>query len=274
MSPLAVVVIGLVIFPNLYAYYASMFDLKITGSQGNFLGLGNYLKFITDYSFLMSIFYSIKFSLCATFIEVVAGIALAVLFNRNFTAKKMITSMAMLPMMIAPVLYGLIFRLILNEYVGVIPYYLSKLGIVTNPLDPKIVNVTIVLIDVLQWTPFVFIIIYAGLTTISNELYEAAHVDGANAVTCFYRITFPMLIPSIAITVFLRGIDAFKVYDTIYVLTNGGPGSLTTSVSLFIYKKAFIEGSLGAASAASILLTVLLAIPLSFTMKYVIRGNK
>jgi multiple sugar transport system permease protein len=158
----------------------------------------------------------------------------------------------------------------LNDFVGIVAYYLKQIGIHVSPFEPKIVNLTLIVIDAMQWTPFIFIIVYAGLTTIPEDLYEVSKMEGASMLQTFSYITLPLLVPTLATAAFLRGIDAFKVYDMIYVLTNGGPGELTTSVSLYIYKKAFLDGDLGGASAASLLLTVVLAIPLTLAMKYVL----
>ncbi|MCZ8511557.1 sugar ABC transporter permease [Paenibacillus filicis] len=269
--PLVLVVVALVAFPTLYAYYVSFHESLLSGGTGAFNGISNYIHILTNKSFYGSIGYSAMFALLATVIELVVGTALAILMNREFKGKGMATSLILLPMMVAPSLFALIFRLTLNEFVGIIPYYLSKLGITTNPFDPSVVNITLLTIDALQWVPFVFIIVYAGLTIIPDEIYEASRVDGANAIQNFISITLPMLVPTIAIAAFLRGIDAFKVYDMIYMLTNGGPGESTTSVSLFIYKKAFLDGNIGEATAASILLTFVLAPPLSLATKYVLK---
>lgn len=274
IAPLAAVVLAFVAFPTAYSYYVSLFGVRLSSDQRSFAGLSNYVNIITDESFRHSVVYSARFALLATMAELVAGIALAVLLNRKFKGKGLVTSLILLPMMVAPSLFALIFRLMLNDFVGIVPYYLSRLGISANPFDPKWVNATLIAIDALQWTPFVFIIAYAGLTTIPDDLYEAAKLDGANQRQTFLRITLPLLVPTITTIAFLRGIDAFKVYDMIYVLTNGGPGELTTSVSLFIYKKAFLDGNLGEATAASILLMFVLALPLSLTIKYVLKAGE
>ncbi|RNB92036.1 sugar ABC transporter permease [Brevibacillus fluminis] len=274
LAPLAAVVLALVAFPTLYAYSVSLLDARLSSDAAPFIGLHNYASALTNPSFYGSIAYSAKFALLATVAELIAGIALAVLFNRTFRGKGIATSLMLLPLMVAPSLFALIFRLMLNEFVGLIPFYFSRLGIPLNPFDPTWVNATLVIIDALQWVPFVFIIVYAGLTTIPEELYEAARVDGATAWQTFATITLPLLVPTIATAAFLRGIDAFKIYDMIYVLTNGGPGELTTSVSLFIYKKAFLEGNIGEASAASILLTFVLAPVLGLAMKYVVKSGR
>lgn len=271
IAPLAVVVLALVAFPTTYSYFISLYRVRLTSDQKEFVGLDNYVNTLTNGSFLDSIWYSSKFALFATLIELIIGITLAVLLSRKQKGKGFAISLILLPMMIAPSLFALIFRLLLNDFVGVIPYYLKQAGIPVNPFDPKWVHFTLLAIDALQWIPFVFIIAYAALTTIPVELYEAAKVDGAGSFQTFYKIILPLLVPTIVTILFLRGIDAFKVYDMIYVLTNGGPGELTTSVSLFIYKKAFLDGDLSEAAAASILLTFVLALPLYLTTKFVLR---
>lgn len=273
LAPLAVAVLALVAFPALYSIFVSTQDARISGGTSSFIGVDNYKQLLTDSGYRESIFYSFKYALGATTVELIAGIGLAVLFNRKFKFKGFATSLMLLPMMVAPILFALIFRLILNEFVGIVPYYLSQLGFVANPFDPKWVNITLIAVDALQWIPFIFIIIYAGLATIPDDIYEASRVDGATPIQNFTFITLPLLVPSIAIAAFLRGVDAFKVYDQIYVLTNGGPGNLTTSVSVFIYKVAFLKGNIGEAAAASILLMFVLALPLLLTIKYVVKGG-
>lgn len=273
LAPLAVAVLALVAFPALYSIFVSTQDARISGGTSSFIGVDNYKQLLTDSAYRESIFYSFKYALGATTVELIAGIGLAVLFNRKFKFKGFATSLMLLPMMVAPILFALIFRLILNEFVGIVPYYLSQLGFVANPFDPKWVNITLIAVDALQWIPFIFIIIYAGLATIPDDIYEASRVDGATPIQNFTFITLPLLVPSIAIAAFLRGVDAFKVYDQIYVLTNGGPGNLTTSVSVFIYKVAFLKGNIGEAAAASILLMFVLALPLLLTIKYVVKGG-
>lgn len=271
IAPLAVVVLALVAFPTAYSYFISLHRFRLASDQREFIGLDNYLNTVTSGSFLDSVWYSSKFALFATLIELVIGIALAVLLSQWQKGKGIAISLILMPMMIAPSLFALIFRLLLNDFVGVIPYYFAELGISINPFDPEWVHMTLLAIDALQWIPFVFIISYAALTTIPMELYESAKVDGAGSLQTFTRITLPLLVPTMITIAFLRGIDAFKVYDMIYVLTNGGPGELTTSVSLFIYKKAFLDGDLGEAAAASILLTFILALPLYLTTKFILR---
>jgi multiple sugar transport system permease protein len=137
---------------------------------------------------------------------------------------------------------------------------------------PPYVVGTLIVIEVFQWTPFAFLIFFTALSTIPSELIEAAQIDGASSWQVFWAITFPLLIPAIAITGFIRFVDSFRVFDHIYVLTGGGPGTLTTSISIYIYRKFFQQAELGMAIAASMLLLILSLIPLLISMRFILRG--
>jgi len=128
-------------------------------------------------------------------------------------------------------------------------------------------------LDVLQWTPFMFLILYSGLQSISQELYEAARVDGASYWQIVRRVTLPMLAPIILIAIFLRGIDAFRTFDVIYVLTGGGPGDLTTSLSVYIYKMGFVNGNTSQSAATSIIISLILLPFLPFLIRRILRQS-
>ena len=153
------------------------------------------------------------------------------------------------------------YRLILNENIGVIPGFLQKFGLDISIFDQLYVFITLVILDAIQYTSFTFLLVYAALQNIPQEIYESASIDGATYRQIVWRITVPILRPALAIIAMLRLIDSFRTFDTIYILTGGGPGTTTQTIGIYIYKTAFITGDFGLASAASITL-VLLLVPL------------
>jgi multiple sugar transport system permease protein len=176
--------------------------------------------------------------------------------------------------MISPALIGIMYRLMLNDFVGVVPQYLGMLGIDVELLGPDWVFTTLVVIEILQWIPFALLALLTAYQSIPSELLEAARIDGGGVFAVFRFVTWPIMIPAIAITTFIRFIDSFRVFDHIYVLTGGGPGTLTTSVSLYIYKEFFEQQRIGMAVAASMFLLLGSVLVLRLAMVWVLRGAR
>lgn len=234
-------------------------------------GFGNYVSVLHDSAFWQALTFSLRFAIFATLTELLLGLVLAMVLEPLLDRRKGLLAILLLPLMIAPVLMGIMFRLILNEFVGVIPQYLALIGIHISFLVPPYITPTLITIEVVQWTPFAFLILFTALQSIPSELYEAARVDGASRTQVSRFITLPYLVPALSITAFIRFVDSFRVFDHIYVLTGGGPGNLTTSIAIYIYKAFFQQQLPGAAIAASMLLLVLSLGPLLLSMRYVLR---
>jgi multiple sugar transport system permease protein len=237
------------------------------------IGFGNYLETLSDPKFWEALGFSLQFGLICAGLEVLLGLLMAVLFQPLLERHKPLLALLLLPMMISPALLGIMYRLILNDFVGVVPRYLQLLGVPAMDLfGPQTALLTLVIIELLQWTPFAFLILYTALQALPQELLEAATVDGASAWQSFRFVTFPLLIPALVIAGFIRFIDSFRVFDHIFVLTGGGPGTATTSIAIYIYKHFFQADALGPAIAASILLLLLSLIPLIISMRLAVRG--
>jgi multiple sugar transport system permease protein len=161
----------------------------------------------------------------------------------------------MLPMMVAPALVGLMYRLILHEFIGSVPYYMLKWwGDFPAFLGRRWVFTTVVVIEALQWTPFALLILHSSYSSISSDVREAAALDGANGRRRFVYIDLPLMAPAIGVTFFIRFIDSFRVFDNLYTLVGAGAGGSTTSMSIYIYQAFFKVGDIGLAVAASMLL--------------------
>jgi multiple sugar transport system permease protein len=272
--PLVALIVVLTIFPTAFAYYISTQQVRLTAlDKAEFVGLQNFADTLADDEFYGAIWFSVRFAVICTAVEGLVGLAIALWFNRKqLPGKRILLSLMLLPIMVSPALLGIMFRLLMNSFVGPIAYYMKQAGLPGDRLlTPDFILVTLTLIDVAQWTPFVFLILYSALQTVPKELYEAAAVDGANAWQKLTRMTLPLIFPFILIALSVRAIDAFKVFDMIHVLTGGGPGTMTTSVSIYIYKMAFNTGDIGRASAASMILLLLLSIPLGAVLNRIMR---
>jgi len=208
-------------------------------------------------------------------IEFLLGFALALLLNRDFRGKRVLVSLAVVPMMIAPVAVGLMWRVALNYELGIVTYLIRSVGI---PLKEALLGTsatalpTLMVIDIWQWTPFIFLIMLAGLHGLPKEPYEAAQVDGASKWQIFRMLTLPLLKPLIVIALLLRVIDAFKTFDQVYILTGGGPGNVTDLVCMFAYRINFKVYNLG--YGASVVLVIFLMILIVTALFYTVTQKK
>jgi len=222
-------------------------------------GLENYKNLIKQPNFWLSLRFTMIYAIIATIAEVILGFALALLFDRVFPGKRVLFSLMLVPIMIAPSLMAVMYRLILNENIGVIPGVLQRLGVEFSIFEQKNVFGSLIVLDVLEFTAFTFLLSYSALQNMPSEIYEAAAIDGANARQVLTRIILPMLRPALAIIFLLRILDSIRTFDSIYILTGGGPGTSTQTVGIYIYKTAFIFGDFGLAASASVVLVLLLA---------------
>jgi multiple sugar transport system permease protein len=226
----------------------------------SFIGLSNIQNVLLDARFWNSLKVTLIILLIAVTIETLAGLFLSLLFRDKVYGKRIIISLLMIPIMISPMVIGIIWRFILNPEIGIANYILKMVGL--QPLiwlgDIKYALSTIILIDIWQWTPFLFIIFLSGMQGISPNLYEAAEVDGASEWGLIRYITIPMLKPIMYIGILIRSIDSFKMFDLVYILTRGGPVNSTETASLYIYKTGFNFFNMGKASTMSYILLIIM----------------
>jgi multiple sugar transport system permease protein len=218
-------------------------------------------------NFWSAIRFTLIFAFTASIVELILGFALALLFDRVFPGKKILFSLMLIPIMIAPSLMAVMFRLILNENIGVIPGFLKIIGSSYSIFDQNNIFLSLIVLDVIQFTAFTFLLTYSALQNMPSEIYEAAAIDGANKRQTLFRITMPILKPALAIVFLLRILDSIRTFDSIYILTGGGPGTSTQTVGIYIYKTAFIFGDFGLAASAAIVLVLILAPFMPFIIK-------
>jgi multiple sugar transport system permease protein len=163
-------------------------------------------------------------------------------------------------MFITPIAVGMMFRFLLNSEIGVIPYYLSKIGVTIDWFGPDLALFSLMLIDVWQWMPFMLLMFLAGIEALPKAPYEAARVDGAGPWLTFSHITLPLLRPIIVVALIIRALDAFKVFEYVFAITRGGPGNSTETIMYFIYQTGFRFFRMGEAAAAAIMLIAVILI--------------
>jgi multiple sugar transport system permease protein len=226
-----------------------------------------------DPLFWNSFLLTLKFVVVAVAMEFVIGFALALLIFKYVVRQRLLTTLLLIPMMLAPVAVGLIWRLLLQGDFGMVIYYLRSVGLLAQNAavlsQPDLVFPAIVAIDIWQWTPFVTLVMLAGLMSLPRSPFEAAMMDGAGPRRIFLDVMLPLLRPIIALVLLLRGIDAFKEFDKVFIMTGGGPGTLTELVSIYAYRVNFRNWDLGYGAAVAFMVYLVVLILCSIFYKAV-----
>jgi len=258
IAPAVSVLIALSIYPLIYAIRVS---LQIENETGVHWSLENFSRLAADAFFRTALLHTLVYALIALTVEFLLGLGLAVLLDKSFRGRTIFRAALLVPMMLPPVVVGVVWRLMLNPNFGAINGTLQGVGINTEHLtwtaSPTLAFASVILVDIWQWTPFMFLILLAGLQAIPDEPYEAALIDGSSPWQTFRYVTLPLLKPAILIALLLRTMDLLRVFDQIFILTEGGPGSATETISLYIHRTAFRFGDFGYAVAMSFVLLIL-----------------
>jgi multiple sugar transport system permease protein len=257
--PAAVVVVAVIVFPWLFTIWMSFQEWKI-GSGRNFVGLANYQRLLTDERFHWSVLRTLYFTVLAVVIPVVLGVGAALVFNRKFPLRGLARTIFILPMMATPVAVALVWTMMFHPQLGVLNWILTSVGLPPSMwvYAPDTVIPTLVMVEVWHWTPLVMLLVLGGLASLPVDPYEAAKIDGATSWQAFRYITLPLLAPFIMVAVVIRTIDALKAFDTIYVITQGGPGTASETINIFLYLTAFAYYNIGYASAVVVVFFVLI----------------
>jgi multiple sugar transport system permease protein len=266
-APLLILLAGLLVWPMYLGFQTSMTHDILSDFETYPVGFENYRNLLMEPNFWSAIRFTLIFAFTASIVELILGFALALLFDRVFPGKKILFSLMLIPIMIAPSLMAVMFRLILNENIGVIPGFLKIIGSSYSIFDQNNIFLSLIVLDVIQFTAFTFLLTYSALQNMPSEIYEAAAIDGANKRQTLFRITMPILKPALAIVFLLRILDSIRTFDSIYILTGGGPGTSTQTVGIYVYKTAFIFGDFGLAASAAIVLVLILAPFMPFIIK-------
>ncbi len=238
LAPALIVLLALTVYPLLYAVRVSF-----RAADDEAWTLVNYARLFTDRFFAEALWHTFVYAGTAVTVEFFLGLGLAWLLDRHIRGRSLFRALLLIPMMIPPVVVGVIWRLLYNPNFGAINGTLQQWGIDTSALvwtaSPRWALLSVILVDIWQWTPFMFLILLAGLQAIPQEPYEAALIDGSSAWHTFRHVTLPLLKPAILIALLLRTMDLLRIFDQIFILTQGGPGFATEVISLYIYKTAF-----------------------------------
>ncbi len=260
MGPVLVFLIIVAVAPLTLALVDSFRDLSMTSlsKRGAFIGLDNYRDLIgTDSRFYSAVLHTAVLMAIAVPLEFVFGLLIALWINRAFTGRRLVLTILMIPTMIAPVVVGMIWRFFLMPSFGVLTIYLNRLGLFEESTvfsQSLTAFGALIIIDIWEWTPFIMLIMLAGLSAMPREPIEAATIDGASRWQILRHVQLPLLRPLIIIAVMLRAIDASKIFDTIYVLTGGGPGDATEVIATFAYRTNFLKWDLGYGAAICLVL--------------------
>ena len=258
ITPALVVLISLSIYPLIYSITIS---LQTQTADGIRWGVSNFTRLISDTFFLTAMAHTFIYAAAALVFEFLIGLSLALLLNSQIRGRTLFRAALLVPMMLPTVVVGVVWRLMLNPNFGAINGTLKEVGVNTETLtwtaSPKLALLSVIAVDVWQWTPFVFLVLLAGLQAIPQEPYEAALIDGSSRWQTFRYVTLPLLKPAILIALLLRTMDLLRVFDQIFILTEGGPGFATETISLYIYRTAFRFFDFGYAAAMSFVLLAL-----------------
>lgn len=264
MMPGIALLAAVIGFPVIWALNTSLFDYTlIMPGYDNFVGADNYARAFNDGEFIHAAKVTFFFVVAVVLIEFAIGFLVALMLNDTQRGKNIYYLILLCPLLMNPVVVGLIWRMFLHPTLGIVNYLLStvSLGPVNWLGDAGIAFWTVVMVDIWHQVSFMIVLLLAGLSALPKEPYEAARVDGASALQSFWHITLPLMRPVIVVTLLIRVIFAIKTYDIIYIMTRGGPGVATDLVSYFIYRRAFVGLDLGEACAmAGILLVTVIAI--------------
>lgn len=257
--PAGLVVGCVILFPWIFTLYMSTQDFHVGGAS-SFVGLHNYVRMATDDRFLWAAVRTVYFTALAVIFPGILGTAAAVCFHKKFPLRGLARTIFVLPMMATPVAIALVWTMMFHPQLGVLNYLLTQMGLPPSTwvYDPSTVIPTLVMVETWQWTPLVMLIVLGGLASLPTDPYEAATLDGATGWQCFRHITLPLVWPFIMVALVLRVVDALKAFDTIFVITGGGPGTASETLNLYLYQEAFAYYDIGYASAIVVVFFVLI----------------
>ena len=253
------------VFPLLYSLLTSFTDFRAsTSAPSNWLGLANYRELLSDGFIWRNFTISAKYVLISVTGQVLVGFGLAMLLNRPFPFKGLITTLLLLPMMLSPAVVGLFWKLLYDPNFGIINYFLG-LGKFEWLADPQMALFAVALVDIWMWSPFVMLLSLAGLSAVPKHLYEAAEIDRAGPFYTFFRITLPLVAPILMIAIIFRTMEAFKTFDHAYILSSQ---PTTELLSIRLYKMAFQEWQTGMSSAMAYIILVMVVVITNIYVKY------
>src|SRR6267142_3066227 len=257
-APAVLFTVGMIAFPLLYTIWLSFQSFSSTGRQ-SFAGLANYKRLVGDNEFWHGLWVTLALYVLSLVLQLVFGVWLALVLFHAKRLPGVVRSLFISPFMMPPVVAGMMWLVILDPSLGAANYLLQSLGLPPSDwlASPTWVIPTVALIDSWQWTPYVALIVLGGLQSLPPSVYEAAQIDGASAFRTFWRITLPLLMPTIVTAAILRSVDLLRFFDIIYITTGGGPGNASNTLNIYGFRKGFEFFAIGYASALMITLSAI-----------------
>jgi len=270
LSPAALLLLAFSVLPILNLFAMSVLNVSWSGGRATFgaAGLGHYAALPADELFRAGLANTLVFAVFAVLGQMLAGFALALLASRAARGRLLYRTVFILPILIPGIVIGAIWKLMFQPDFGLMNQILEFVGL--WPLEwlksPSTALLSVIIVDVWHWTPFCFLLFLAGLESLPQDVYEAAEIDGASFWQELAYVTLPMMLPTILVTLVFRIVVAFKVFDEVYLLTSGGPGTATEVVSFTIYQRFFTEDRIGYGSAMSVAVIFIVALLLVLAM--------
>ena len=253
------------VFPLLYSLGYSFTDFRAsTNAPANFIGLQNYRELLNDPFIWRNFTITAKYVIISVSGQVLVGFGLAMLLNRSFPLKGLVTTLLLLPMMLSMAVVGLFWKLLYDPSFGIINYALG-LGKFEWLADPQVALYAVALTDIWMWSPFVMLLSLAGLSAVPKHLYEAAEIDRASGIYTFFRITLPLVAPILMIAIIFRTMEAFKTFDLAYILSSQ---PTTELIAIRLYKMAFLEWQTGKSSAFAYIVLIMVVAITNLYVKY------
>ena len=273
ITPAVVVILLVGLFPIVYAAVVSFQNINMLEEDTSFVGLMNYARLLEDARFWRSLLHTFLFLTIALPIELVLGLLLAFLFLERMPGRQVFVALLVLPVVISPIISGATWRLLFDNRFGpinqIIGWIAGQETTILWTVNPGFVYPAILMAEIWQWTPFMFLLLLAALSNVDKSQLEAAEIDGAGFLVTFRKIILPAIRPVLVIVVLIRALDLFRLFDIVWALTRGGPGTMTETISIFTYVKGFQQFDTSYTAAVALMIIVLLTIVVTLALKRV-----
>ncbi len=276
LVPITLYLLFFFLYPVIYDIYISFFDFKL-GQEPRFVGLDNYRAMFDDSQYIGSLLTTAIFVVCAVTAELILGMIIALLLDHEHHVMQGIRTLILIPTVFTPLVAGLVWKSLYHPDLGMYTYYLRKIGFDIGrglTVERSSALFSVILVDVWEWTPLMVIVLLAGLKSLPTEPYEAAMLDGASPLQLFFLITLPLLRPTVLVALLIRTLDALKIFDIIWAITGGGPGTATTVANLRIYEVGMQHLRIGYAAALSNVLLLFGVIAGVFFIQSLYKGKE
>jgi len=264
VAPAVVLIVSLTIFPVLYLLWISLLDWDLQRAGRAFVGLANYAGALQDRRMWEALAHTLLIMAVAVTAELVLGLVLAEVLAGALPGKRVVIPLLILPVIMSPIVAGYGWRMLWDTQYGpinqLLGWLLGRPVTLVWLINSKTVYFSLIVTEVWQWTPFMFLALLAGLVAISPEIHEAAAIDGAGRWQSFWQITLPLIRPLMLVALLIRALDVFKIFDTVFSLTFGGPGTFTETITLYVYLLGFRNFRLGYTAAMAVLVLALVSL--------------